>query len=167
MEPLERGAGMAWEDQRSEENRLLHPTSPREFEFIKEGAMEAANAGPIEGYPDADLETPSLSVERRPGETTDIALRVAAGNAVRAAVKDAQPVLLAPLMSVEVSVPEAVTGSVVGDLSARGARIEGVNTEAGRGVVRAVSTNRVLGPLHAPALDERGARDLLHALCAV
>ena len=139
VEPLERGAGMAWEDQRSEENRLLHPTSPRESEFIKEGAMEAANAGPIEGYPMQDLKITLLSVERRPGETTDIALRVAAGNAVRAAVKDAQPVLLAPLMSVEVSVPEAVTGAVVGDLSARGARIEGVNTEAGRGVVRAIS----------------------------
>ena len=138
VEPTERGAGMGFVDGRSDQHKLLVPLSPRELEFIRDGALEAANAGPLEGYPMQDLRVTLRAVEKRPGETTDVALRVAAANAVRAAVREASPVMLAPLMDVEVSVPENVTGSVVGDLSARGARIEGVSSDLGRGIVKAI-----------------------------
>jgi elongation factor G len=139
VEPADRGAGISYEDRRSEASKLATPLSPKELEIIREGALEATNAGPLEGYPLQDFRIQLVDVEKRPGETNDIALRVATGNALRTAIRDASPVLLAPLMSLEVIVPEAVTGSVVGDLSARGARIEGVSTEANRGVVRAIA----------------------------
>lgn len=139
VEPLERGAGLEYVDRRSEAAKLATPLVQRELDVLRDGAIESAIAGPLEGYPMQDMRVELLDVEKRPGETTDIALRVAAGNAFRQAVRDAQPVMLAPLMSLEVSVPEAATGSIVGDLSARGARIEGVTAEAGRGVVRAVA----------------------------
>jgi len=139
VEPMERGAGFKWEDKRSDADKIAMPLSPRELDLVREGSTESAIAGPLEGYPMQDIKVELLGVEKRPGETTDIALRVAAGNAFRAAVREATPVMLAPLMSLEISVPEAVTGSVVGDLSARGARIEGVTTDAGRGVVRAIA----------------------------
>ncbi|MCC7382568.1 MAG: elongation factor G [Deltaproteobacteria bacterium] len=139
VEPLERGAGLRFDDGRSEAHREAVPLSPKDLEFVKAGALEATAAGPLEGYPMQDLRIELLEVEKRPGETTDVALRVAAGSAFRTGVKEAGPVMLAPLMTLEVSVPEQVTGSVVGDLSARGARIEGVTTEGARGIVRAIA----------------------------
>ena len=60
------------------------------------------------------------------------------GGAPATVIRDAAPTTLSPLMSLEVTVPEHVTGTVVGDLSARGARIEGVRTEQDRGIVRAI-----------------------------
>jgi elongation factor G len=138
VEPLPRGGGVSFADLRTDEHKAEVMLSPKELEAIREGTLEATQAGPLESYPLQDLRLELLEVEKRPGETTDVALRVAAANAVRKAVREAAPTMLVPLMSLEVSVPEGVTGSVVGDLSSRGARIEGVNTEAQRGIVRAI-----------------------------
>jgi elongation factor G len=138
LSPLPREAGRSYEDARSPENLELNPTSDREKEELRQGALEALEAGPVDGYPVQDVHIRLDAVEVRPGETTPIALRVAAGNAVRTALREAQPVTLSPLMTLEVVAPEAMTGSVVGDLSSRGARIEGVDSEPGRGIVRAL-----------------------------
>jgi elongation factor G len=139
VEPAGRGSGISFDDRRSDAERAQQPLSPKDLEAVRSGAVEAAQAGPLEGYPMQDLQIHLLGVEKRPGETTEIALRVAAGNAFRQAVRQASPVMLAPLMSLEVSAPESVIGSVVGDLSARGARIEGVSSEVGRSVIRAIA----------------------------
>lgn len=138
VRPKARSTGTEWKDARSEEHKLAVIIQPKELEELRQGALEALSAGPIDGYPVQDVELELNEVETRQGETTLIALRVAAGNAARAAIKAASPATLAPLMTLEVSVPDAMTGSVVGDLSARSARIEGVEADAGRGVVRAV-----------------------------
>jgi elongation factor G len=139
VRPLPRSAGSAFKDERPAEHKELVMLAPKDLEEIRQGALEALAAGPIDGYPVQDVEIALDEVETRPGETTPIALRVAAGQATRAAIKAAAPATLAPLMTLEVSVPEPMTGGVVGDLSARGARIEGVDTDAGRGVVRALT----------------------------
>ncbi len=135
--PRERESGTNFTDQRPDANKELYSVSDKDFMEMRQGALEALQAGPIDGYPVQDVELRLIEVETRPGETTTIALRVAAANAVRAALEAADPATLAPLMSLEVVVPEAMTGSVVGDLSSRGARIEGVDSEGDRGVVRA------------------------------
>jgi elongation factor G len=136
--PLGRGEGEKFDDRRNEANRISMALNPKELNEVREGALEALAAGPIDGYPVQDVALELVEVETRPAETTPIALRVAAANAVRSAVKQASPTTLAPLMMLEVSAPESTTGGVVGDLSARGARIEGVETETGRGVVHAI-----------------------------
>ena len=135
--PRDREAGNHYTDQRSDENKAAFTVSDKDLFEMREGALEALQAGPIDGYPVQDVELRLMEVETRQGETTTIALRVAAANAVRTALKQADPATLAPLMDLEVVVPEAMTGGVVGDLSSRGARIDGVDTEGDRGVVRA------------------------------
>ncbi|MBI4817527.1 MAG: elongation factor G [Deltaproteobacteria bacterium] len=138
VSPLARGAGITWRDGRSEAQKTLMPLSPKELEVVRLGAMESTVAGPLEGYPLQDVGIELAAVDKRPGETNDIALRVAAATAARAALKAAAPAKLEPLMSLEVSAPDANTGSIVGDLAARGARIEGVTSDAGRGMIRAI-----------------------------
>ncbi len=136
--PRDREAGVTYEDARSDDNRELHPISDSDLQGIREGALEALEAGPIDGYPVQDVGIRLRSTDTRVGQTNAVALRVAAANAVRSALKEAAPATLAPLMSLEVTVPDAMTGGVVGDLSARGARIEGVESEGDRAVVKAL-----------------------------
>ena len=138
VQPQDREAGSGFEDLREEENRTLHPIADNDLKGMQEGALEALEAGPVDGYPVQDVLIRLKSVDTRPGETTPIALRIATANAVRTALKEAAPATLSPLMSLEVTVPEAMTGGVVGDLSARGARIEGVESEGDRAVVKAL-----------------------------
>ena len=136
--PTPRDSGTVFEDARPEANRTLFALSDRDFNEVRQGAREALEAGPIDGYPVQDVRITLKEVETRAGETTPVALRVAAANAVRRAMREARPVTLSPLMSLEVAVPDTMAGSVVGDLSSRGARIEGVETEGDRGVVKAI-----------------------------
>ena len=138
IEPREREAGNAYEDVRVEDNRVAFPVADGDLAGIREGALEALEAGPVDGYPVQDVQLRLKAVETRPGQTTGVALRVATANAVRAALKAGGPATLSPLMSLEVTVPEAMTGGVVGDLSSRGARIEGVDSEGDRSVVKAL-----------------------------
>jgi elongation factor G len=137
--PLPRSAGASFADVRPESNKIAMPLNAKELNEVREGALEALAAGPLDGYPVQDVKIEFLEAETRPQETTPIALRVASANAVRSAIKQSSPVILAPLMTLEVSAPEPMIGGVVGDLSARGARIEGVETEAGRSLVHATT----------------------------
>ena len=138
VQPRDRNSGNDFVDGRSEGNREEHPLHANDLAEMTAGALEALEAGPIDGYPVQDVRIVLSAAEIRPGETTPIALRVAAANAVRSALRSARTTTLAPLMSLEVVVPEAMTGGVVGDLSHRHARIEGVNTEGDRSVIRAL-----------------------------
>jgi len=138
VSPLERGEGIEFKDSRSEAHQAEMTLNEKEFDAVKTGSLEATEAGPIDGYPLQDVLIELVEVEKHQGETTDVALRVAAANAVRKAIQKAQPTTLSPLMNIEVTVPDAYTGTVVGDLSARGGRIEGVSSDRDRGVVEAI-----------------------------
>jgi elongation factor G len=144
--PRERESGNLYKDARSEAAKLAVPLNEKELAEIQGGTMEALEAGPIEGYPMQDVELSLIEAQTRPNETTLVALRIAAGMAARAAIKEAGPATLAPLMDLEVVVPEPMTGSVVGNLSSRGARIERVDAQGDRGLVRAtVAMTKMFG----------------------
>lgn len=144
--PKEREGGNSYQDARTEAKRMAVPLNEKELAEIQGGAMEALEAGPIEGYPVQDVELSFLEAETRPNESTMVALRIAAGMAARAAIREASPATLAPLMDLEVVVPEPMTGSVVGNLSSRGARIERVDAQGDRGIVRAtVAMTKMFG----------------------
>lgn len=136
---LDRDTGNRFIDARDDENKAAHPMGDKFIETLRSGCLEALEAGPVDGYKVQDVEVTLESIDTDPEATTEIALRVACGNAVRSTLQQAQPVLLAPLMSIEVSAPEDTAGSVVGDLSARGARIEGVDADAGQSLIRATA----------------------------
>ncbi len=144
--PLPRGTDSSFTDTRTQDNRTLHPLSEHALEEMKQGGLEALEAGPIDGYRVQDVAIQLLEARIEPGNTTPIALRVATANSVRKALKAASPAILAPLMDLEVTVPADMAGTVVGDLSARNARIEHVEAESGRGLIRAqVSLTKMFG----------------------
>ncbi len=137
LTPRPRDAGNRFVDARSESNRAEHPLGDKFLPAIEQGCLEALEAGPVDAHRVQDVEVTLEAVDTRPEETTEVVLRVAAGNAVRAGLSTGRPVLLAPIMAVEVSAPDEAAGVVVGDLSARGARIEGVDSEAQQSLIRA------------------------------
>jgi len=128
VEPLERGGGLVV---------LVEPTwAPAEFEpnaeqreAVEQGAHDALAGGAIEGSPLEDVKVTIDSVTTFETGSSAQALRIAAATAVRQALAAAGPVLLQPVMKVEVVVPEENVGSVIGDLQARGAAINGHEAE--------------------------------------
>jgi elongation factor G len=88
-------------------------------EMIEQGAREAAEAGVLEGYPLQDLEVNLTGAEWREGASRSFAYKIAAADAVRLAASKAKPVLLQPLVSLEVVVPGEYLGEVIGSLDRR------------------------------------------------
>jgi elongation factor G len=116
--PRERGSGVAI----TVEPEILPPDqqlSPLQSDAIQEGARLALTSGPLEGAPLEDLSVTVEMVELFGKASTPDALRAAAGMAVNRAIREATPILLHPIMSVEVVVPEENLGAVLGDLQGR------------------------------------------------
>ncbi len=126
VEPLPTGEGFRFED-RTRAGAL----PPVAIRAIEQGCREAMESGVLAGYSLVDVR--AILLEGRWDEETssEIAFKVAATAAFRDAVERAQPVLLEPVMKVEVVVPETATGEVIGDLNARGASIERMESRAG------------------------------------
>jgi elongation factor G len=124
VSPLPRGAG----------NRIVKRCDPPNLteEFlnaVKEGLQEAASTGVLMGYPVIDVEVAILDVQIHELNSNALAFRVAASMAFRNACASAKPVLLEPVMKVEILVPEDFTGEVIGDLNARQGKIEQITSK--------------------------------------
>jgi len=126
VEPLPTGGGFAFED--ATRGRALPP----EFvEAVERGCREAMESGVLAGYQMVDVKVRLLDAEWDEEASSELAFKVAGSMAFNQAVEEAGPVLLEPVMDLEVVVPEAYTGDVVGDLNARGAEIREMNSRAG------------------------------------
>ncbi|HQE91740.1 MAG TPA: elongation factor G [Anaerolineae bacterium] len=114
---------------RGEESRfenLLRPQdlAPQFVEAIRAGALESLDSGFLAGYPLVGVVIRLLEAEARPDLSTEIAFKAAAAQAFRQAVESAAPVLLEPIMDVEVLTPEEFIGEVLGNLSSRDADVQ-------------------------------------------
>jgi elongation factor G len=117
--PLEQGSGIIIN------NRLIGGAIPKEFiPSIKEGIVQAADNGPTGGYPVVDIEVNLIDGSYHPVDSSGPAFRAAGSIAFRAAVKKANPILLEPMMKMEVVIPGEFLGAVLGDLSGRRAQIK-------------------------------------------
>jgi elongation factor G len=134
--PLDRGEGVNVECTPEWRTAGAEPTADQ-LKAVSEGARDALAGGTIEGAP---LEDVGVRIERvtlfETGSSSQ-ALRIAVAAAVRQALNHAGPVLLQPLMRVEVVVPDEYVGSVIGDLQSRGALINGHETEDGIATISA------------------------------
>jgi len=123
--PLPRGAGVTVETARAVWDPPDVQPTPEQIAAVEQGARDAIAGGPVEGAP---LQDTSVAIERvttmGPASSPQ-ALRIAAASAVREALAKAGGLVLQPIMRVEVVVPEQSTGTVLGDLQARGATILG------------------------------------------
>jgi elongation factor G len=124
ISPLPRGTGNRIAD------RCDHPDLTEEFlKAVKEGLEEAASTGVLMGYPVIDVQTTIMDVKIHELHSNELAFRVVASMAFRNACESAEPVLLEPIMKVEILVPEEFMGEVIGDLSARQGKIEQITSK--------------------------------------
>ena len=122
IEPQERGLGYEFVSE------VVGGSIPREFiPAIAKGVKEALENGVIAGYPLVDMKVFVTDGSYHEVDSSEIAFKIAGSKALQAAVKAAGPVLLEPIMKVEVSTPEAFMGEIIGDLSSKRAQILGTN----------------------------------------
>jgi elongation factor G len=130
LEPLKRGEGFAFE------NAIVGGVVPREFiPAVEAGVMEALQHGIVAGYPVVDVKVTLYDGSYHEVDSSELAFKIAASLAFKEAAKKASPLLLEPIMSVEVVVPEEYMGEVIGDLNARRGKVRGMGDHAGAKVV--------------------------------
>jgi elongation factor G len=133
LEPLPRGSGFIFED------RIVGGVVPKEFiPAVEAGIREAMETGGEAGYPVVDIKAVLVDGSYHEVDSSEMAFKIAASMALKEGVRRGQPVILEPIMRVEVVTPEEFTGDVIGDLNARRGRIEGMEIRAGSQVVRAL-----------------------------
>ena len=148
IEPLEKGKGFEFED------RTVRGVIPKEFApAVEQGVMEAMESGVLAGYPLVDLKVALVGGSYHDEDSSEMAFKIAGSMALRDGVQKAGPVLLEPVMSVEVVVPEEFTGDVIGNLNARGAQIESMELRADG--VQAVRAHVPLAEMFGYATDLR------------
>ena len=126
LEPLEKGKGFEFE------NEIIGGTIPKEYiPAVQKGVREALDSGVVAGYPVVDLRARLVDCSYHEVDSSEMAFKIAGSMALKAGVQKANPVLLEPIMKVEVVAPENFTGDVIGDLSARRAHIEGMEPRTG------------------------------------
>jgi elongation factor G len=121
MQPSEPGQGFVFED------KIVGGTIPREFIGpIEQGIKEALVNGVLAGYPMVDVKVELIYGSYHDVDSSEMAFKIAGSMAFKEAAKKAHPVILEPMMNVEVVCPEAYMGDVLGDLSARRGKIGGM-----------------------------------------
>jgi elongation factor G len=104
---------------------------------VQAGIEEAMKNGVLAGYPIVDIKATIFDGSYHDVDSSEMAFKIAGSMALKAAKDKCNPVLLEPIMKVEVTVPEEYMGDVMGDLNSRRGRIEGMDTRAGAQVIRA------------------------------
>jgi len=133
LEPLPRGTGFEFEDE------IKGGDIPREFiPPVEAGIREAAESGVLAGYPVVDFRVRLVDGSYHEVDSSEMAFKIAGSMAFKEAMAKAKPVLLEPVMKVEVLTPEAYMGDVIGDLNARRGRIEGIEQQGKIRIVRAL-----------------------------
>ncbi|OLC30207.1 MAG: translation elongation factor G [Armatimonadetes bacterium 13_1_40CM_64_14] len=133
LEPLPRGTGIEFEDE------IKGGDIPREFiPPVEAGIREAAESGVLAGYPVVDFRTRLIDGSYHDVDSSEMAFKIAGSMAFKEAMAKAKPVLLEPVMKVEVLTPEAYMGDVIGDLNARRGRIESIEQQGAVRIIRAL-----------------------------
>ena len=122
VEPLERGGGFEFE------NEIREGKIPNDFiPSVENGVIESMQSGVLAGYPMVDVKVTLLDGDYHPEDSTEMAFEVAASIAFKEALRKASPVLLEPIMRLEIIVPEEYMGEVIGNLNSRRGKVLGIN----------------------------------------
>ncbi|HSB91013.1 MAG TPA: elongation factor G [Anaerolineales bacterium] len=148
LEPGEPGSGVVFE------NKIVGGAIPREFiPAVEKGVREAAEGGVLAGYPVTDLKVALIDGSSHEVDSSEMAFKMAGSLGFKQAAQQAGPILLEPLMRVEVVVPEEFVGEVTGDLSARRAEISGIDARPGN--AQAIVATAPLAEMFGYATDLR------------
>jgi len=120
-------------------NEIVGGSVPKEFiKPIDQGIQEALEGGVLAGYPMVDVKATLFDGSYHDVDSNEMAFKIAGSMAFKEAARKASPVLLEPVMAVEVVTPEDYAGTIMGDLSSRRGRIEGMEHRAGSQVIKAI-----------------------------
>ena len=121
MEPLEPGKGIEFE------SKIVGGAVPKEYiKPIEQGMREAAETGILAGYPVTDFKVSLVDGSYHEVDSSEMAFKIAAAMAFKEGMKQADSVILEPIMKVEITVPEEYMGDVIGDVNSRRGRLEGM-----------------------------------------
>jgi elongation factor G len=133
LEPNEPGKGYEFI------NEIVGGVVPREYiKPVDQGMQEAMEGGVLAGYPMVDIKSTLFDGSYHEVDSNEMAFKIAGSMAFKEAARKASPVILEPVMSVEVVVPEEYMGDIIGDLNSRRGRIEGMEHRAGSQVIKAM-----------------------------
>jgi elongation factor G len=131
FEPLEPGSGFVFE------SKIVGGAIPKEYIApIETGIEEALQNGIVAGYPVLDIKATVVDGSYHDVDSSEMAFKIAGSMAFKAGAAKANPVILEPMMKVEVTVPEEYMGDVIGDLNSRRGRIEGMEARSGAQIIR-------------------------------
>ena len=132
VEPLPHGAGFEFVD------KIVGGAIPRNYiPAVEKGIREAMAGGYLAGYPMVDVRATLYDGSYHDVDSSDMAFKIAASIGFRNAVEKAKPVLLEPIMNMEVSVPDECMGDVIGDLNSRRGKVVGMETKGHTQVIKA------------------------------
>jgi elongation factor G len=126
VEPLPRGGGYEFAD------KIVGGVIPHQYRpAVEKGVVETMKEGVIAGYPLVDVKVTLYDGSYHTVDSSEMAFKIAGSMALRKAVHEAKPILLEPIMKVEVITPDDTLGAVIGDLNSKRGRVQGVEPQAG------------------------------------
>ena len=132
LEPLPSGSGIKFDV------RVVGGTVPKEyFPAVEKGVKEASQHGVLSGRQVVDVKITLYDGSYHPVDSSGMAFQLAASQALRNGLQQARPVILEPVMHVKVTVPDAYTGDIMGDLNGKRARVQGMTPDNGATIIEA------------------------------
>jgi elongation factor G len=134
IEPLPRGSGFEFAD------KIVGGVVPKQYiGSAEKGVIEAMGEGVLAHYPLIDFRATLFDGKEHPVDSSDIAFKIAAAMALKKGAQDAHPVLLEPIMNMQIIAPEANTGDVMSDLNGKRAKVLGMTPQGGQTVIEALA----------------------------
>ena len=147
VEPLPRGTGVEFVD------KIVGGVVPKQYiGSVEKGVMEGSHEGILAHFPMMDVRVTLFDGKEHPVDSSDIAFKIAASMALKQSCEKAQPILLEPIMNLQITVPEANTGDVISDLNGKRARVLGMTPE---GAMTTIDTQAPLAEVQHYAADMR------------
>jgi len=126
IEPMPRGGGYEFAD------KIVGGVIPQQYRpAVEKGVVETMKEGVIAGYPLVDVRVSLYDGSYHTVDSSEMAFKIAGSMALRKAVQEAKPILLEPIMKIEVTTPDDTLGAVIGDLNSKRGRVQGVEPQAG------------------------------------
>ena len=134
IEPLPHGAGFEFAD------KIVGGSIPRNYiPSVEKGVAESMHEGVLAGYPVVDIKVSVVDGSYHEVDSSDMAFKIAASMGFKKGFMECHPILLEPVMNVEVTVPEEMTGDIIGDMNSRRGRVLGMDQGVGGQVVKATA----------------------------
>jgi elongation factor G len=113
-------------------DKIVGGVIPRQYiPAVEKGVVEAMREGVVAGYPIVDVKVSLFDGSYHSVDSSEMAFKIAGSMALKKAVQDAKPVLLEPMMNVEITTPDEFLGAVIGDLNSKRGRVQGMEPQAG------------------------------------